>query len=103
MFNKPKKKDERIKFCKKILELNLEGKDIFFTDESIMDLALFMNEKIWLSKENTEKVKKGEPEALKLLGKEADKYPKQILMAGGISFYGLSYLIIVEGTMTDFA
>ena len=38
-----KKKDERIKFCKKILELNLEGKDIFFTDESIMDLAPFMN------------------------------------------------------------
>ena len=98
-----KKKDERIKFCKKILELNLEGKDIFFTDESIMDIIPFVNEKIRLSKENSEKVKKGDPEALKLLGKEADKYPKQILIAGGISFYGLSDLIVVDGTMTDFA
>ena len=98
-----KKKDERIKFCKKILELNLEGKDIFFTDESILDLRPFVNEKIRLSKENTEKVKKGDPEALKLLGKEADKYPKQILIDWGISFYGLSDLIIVDGTMTDFA
>ena len=62
-----------------------------------------MNEKIRLSKENNEKVKKGDPEALNLLGKEANKYPKKILIAGGISFYSLSDLIIVEGTMTDFA
>ena len=38
-----------------------------------MDIAPLVNEKIRLSKENSEKVKKEDPEALKLLGKEADK------------------------------
>ena len=97
------KKEKRIKFCNKIKELGLNGKDIFFTDECIMDLSPFVNEKIRLSKENSEKLKKGDPEALNLVSKEAEKYPKQILIAGGISYYGLSDLIIVEGTMTDFA
>ena len=83
-----KKKEERIKYCHKIQELGLKGKDIFFTDESIMDLSPFVNEKIRLSKENNEKLKKGDPEALNLLNKQADKCPKRILIAGGISYYG---------------
>jgi len=40
------KKKERVKFCKKILEMKLRGKDIFFTDESIMNINTFVNEKI---------------------------------------------------------
>ena len=98
-----KKKEERIKFCEKILELKLKGKDLFLTDESQMDCNPFVNEHIRLSPENTEKLKKGDTDALNLLNKDAEKYPKKILIAGGISFYGLSDLIIVEGTMTDFA
>ena len=98
-----KKKEERIKFCKKILDLKLRGKDIFFTDESQMDCNPFVNEQIRLSPENAQKLKKGDPDALNLLNKDAEKFPKKILIAGGISFYGLSDLIIVEGTMTDFA
>ena len=38
--------------------MKLRGKDIFYTDESIMDINPFVNEKIRLSKENTEKLKK---------------------------------------------
>ena len=98
-----KKKEERIKYCNKILELDLRGKDLFFTDESIMDLSPFVNEKIRLSKENNEKLKKGDPEALNLLNKQADKYPKQILIAGGISHYVLNNLIIANRAMTDFS
>ena len=45
----------------------------------------------------------GDIEALNLVNKQADKFPKKILIAGGISYYGLSDLIVVEGTMTDFA
>ena len=37
-------------------------------------------------RKKTVKVKK-DPEVLKLLGKEVDKYPKHILIDGGISFY----------------
>ena len=44
-----KKKEERIKFCQKILDLKLRGKDIFFTDESQMDCNPFVNEHIRLS------------------------------------------------------
>jgi len=68
-----------------------------------MNLSPFAKEKIRLSKESNEKLKKREPEALNLLKKQADKYPKQILIAGVISYYGLSVLIIVDGTITDFA
>ena len=41
-----------------------------------MDLSPFVNEKIRLSKENNEKLKKRDPETLNLLNKQADKYPK---------------------------
>ena len=34
---------------------------------------------------------------------DEEKYPKSIMLAGGISYYGLSDLIIVEGTMNEFA
>ena len=35
--------------------------------------------------------------------REEEKFPKSLMLAGGISYYGLSDLIIVEGTMTEFA
>jgi len=82
--------------------LNIKGKDIFFTDESQMDCNPFVNEHIRLSPENIEKFKNGDIEALNLVNKQAENFPKKILIAGGISYYGLSDLIIVEETMTDF-
>ena len=83
--------------------MNLKGQDLFFTDESQMDCNPFVNEHIRLSPENQEKMKNGDIEALNIVNKQADKFPKKILIAGGISYYGLRDLIIVEGTMTDFA
>ena len=62
-----------------------------------------MNEKIWISKENNEKYKKGDPEILKLTNKEVNKFPKSIMVAGGISYYGLSDLLVLEGTMNEFS
>ena len=67
--------------------MKLRGKDIFFTDESQMDCNPFVNEQIRLSLENAQKLKKGDPDALNLLNKDAEKFPKKILIAGGISFY----------------
>ena len=60
------KKEERIKFCQKILDLKLQEKDLYFIDECIIDCNHFVNEKIRLSKENPEKLKKGETETLNL-------------------------------------
>jgi len=80
-----------------------KGKDIFITNKSQMDCNQFVNEHIRLSPENTEKFKNGEKEALTLVNKQANKLPKKILIAIGISYYGLSNLIKVEGIMIDFA
>ena len=35
--------------------------------------------------------------------KETNKFPKSIMFAGGISYYGLSDLMILEGTMNEFS
>lgn len=58
-----------------------------------------MNEKIWLSKENNEKYNKGDPAVLQMTVKETNKFPKSIMIAWGISYYGLRDLLILEGTM----
>ena len=42
-----------------------------------MDCNPFVNEHIRLSPENTEKLKKGDPDALNLLNKDAEKFPKK--------------------------
>ena len=49
-----------------------------------------------MSKGNIKKLKKRDSEVLKLIEKEEDKLPKSIMLAGGTSYYGLSYLIIVD-------
>ena len=53
--------------------------------------------------DNTQKLKKGDPEVLKLMERDREKFPKSIMLAGGISYYGLSDLMVVEGTMNEFA
>ena len=42
-----------------------------------MDCNPFVNEQIRLSPENTEKLKKGDTDALSLMNEDDDKYPKK--------------------------
>ena len=70
------KKRRKNKFCQNILNMKLEGKDLFFTDESQMDCSPFVNENIRLSPEKKEKMKNGDIEALNLVNNQADKFPK---------------------------
>ena len=35
--------------------------------------------------------------------REEEKFPKSLMLAWDISYYGLSDLIIIKGTMTEFA
>ena len=35
--------------------------------------------------------------------RDREKFPKSIMLAGGISYYGLSDLMVVEGTLNEFA
>ena len=51
-------KKERIKFCENILNRKIRGDQIFFTDETKIDLAPFLNDSIRLSLNNQEKLNK---------------------------------------------
>ena len=53
-----KQKDERLKFCKMILDRGITGKQIFFTDETKIEMGSYLNDHIRLSKDNQEKLKK---------------------------------------------
>ena len=98
-----KNKIKRVEYCQKLIDNHIIGKNIFFTDETQIKCEYAKNKKIRLSTDNTQKLKKGDPEVLKLMERDKEKFPKSIMLAGGISYYGLSDLMIVEGTMNEFA
>ena len=68
-----------------------------------MDCNHFVNEKNQIVKRKYRKIKKRRYWSAEFNQQTSRKISKKILIAGGTSFYGLSDLIIVEGTMTDFA
>ena len=98
-----KNKIKRVEYCQKLIDNHIIGKNIFFTDETQIKCEYAKNKKIRLSTDNIQKLKKGDPEVLKLMERDKEKFPKSIMLAGGISYYGLSDLMIVEGTMNEFA
>ena len=68
-------KTKRIEFCKKIIEQNLEGKNIFFTDETRIDTSPdTTTESIRLSRLIKNRLKKGEEKAHQLIIRETKKY-----------------------------
>ena len=97
-------KKKRVEFCQKIIQMNLEGKNIFFTDETRMDTAPnTKGESIRLSSNIKNKIKQGDEEGYKKINRETKKFEPSIIIAGGVSYYGLSDLILLNGTMTDFS
>ena len=54
-----KQRIKRVEFCKMILKRKLTGKEIFFTDETQIDLCNFTNDAVRLSKENEKWLQKG--------------------------------------------
>ena len=97
-------KKKRLEFCQKIIQMGIEGKNIFFTDETRMDTAPnTKGESIRVSSITRNKIKNGEEEGYKKINRETKKYEASIIVAGGASFYGLSDLILLEGTMRDFS
>ena len=99
-----KNKIKRVEFCKKMIEKNISGKNILFTDEAIIDMGYYYtHDSIRLSDDNKKKLKKGDKEAFKLINKEEKKFEPSILIAGGIYTGGLTGWIINEGTLNEFA
>ena len=99
-----KAKKKRLEFCQKIVQMGLEGKNIFFTDETKMDTAPnTKGESIRISSKIKNRIKKGDEEGYKKINRETKKYEASIIVAGGVSYYGLSDLILLNGTMSDFS
>ena len=101
-------KKKRLAFCKKIIEMEIDGKkldgtNIFFTDETKIDTAPnTSNESIRISSKIKNKLKIGDEEGYKMINRERKKFEPSIIVAGGVSFYGLSDLILLKGMMQEF-
>ena len=102
-------KKKRLEFCQRIIDMEfdgekLEGKNIFFTDETKMDTAPNTSgESIRVSSKIKRKLQKGEEEGFKKINRETKKFEPSIIVAGGVSYYGLSDLILLKGTMKEFS
>ena len=67
-------KKKRLDFCKNIIQIGLEGKDIFFTDETRMDTAPnTKGESIRLSAKIKNQIKKGDEEGYKKINRQTKK------------------------------
>ena len=82
-----------------ILSKKLEPEQIFFTDESKVELGSFTHDYIRLDPN----IDKYDKKTYDLLNRPAKKYENSITIAGGINYYGVSKLIFLEGTMTEFS
>ena len=114
VYGKPKKirkvfylnesqKKKRLEFCRKILEKGIDPKSIMFTDECKFDLGAYTRDWIRLDSESQKKLKDGDLDVYDLINRPTRKFEPSIMVAGGISYYGLSKIILVEGTMNNFA
>lgn len=92
-----------VNFCNSILAKNLSGKQIMFTDETKIDLSPFTRDSIRLTKESTSKLKEGDVGIYELISRQERKFEPSIIIAGGISSYGLSHLLLLDGTLNEFA
>ena len=97
-----KQREKRLEFCKQMIEKQIKGEDIFFTDETGIDLNPFSYDYIRLYPEELKKLREGDPELCELVNRQVKKFEKGIMVAGGISYYGLSDLMLMKGTMNDF-
>ena len=86
-----------------ILDRKINFVQIMFTDECIIDLSAYTNGSIRLDPLAKERLKNGEREMYELVNRPIRKFEKSLMIAEGISYYGLSRLIFLEGTMNDFA
>ena len=81
-------KKKRLDFCKNIIQMNLEGKNIFFTDETkINTMPNTKGESIRLSSKTKNQIKKGDEEGYKKINREKKK-ESSINIDGGVKYYG---------------
>ena len=96
-------KKKRVDFCKKVIERGLSGNQIMFSDETKIDMSPFLRESIRLTKGTQNKLKEGNLSIYSLINREEKKFKYFAMIAGGVSSSGLSQLIVLDGTLNQFA
>lgn len=94
---------KRLEFIDYLEKNNINGKDILFTDEKMFTFEVDSHKISRISPEMREKQKSFDKEANKLSERPEEKFPKKFMVAGGISWYGLTDLIFISGKMDGFA
>ena len=94
---------KRVQFCEEMLKRGVNFNNIMFTDECKVSLSSYTNDWIRLEPEIQKKLKNGEKEPYELINRSIKKFEDSVMISGGISFNGLSKLIILDGTMNSFA
>ena len=101
-FLSEKQMEKRVQFCNEILKKNITGQDIFFSDETQIDLCNYTNDYIRFSKTNQKKIKNGELDVYELITRPVKKFEKSIMVAGGISSKGVGRLNDHDGNQNEF-
>ena len=86
-YMKPIDKTLRVQFCKFMKENNIGPENIFFTDESVFPLYVYMNKgtnKIRLSKKTRRKLKAGDEKSINLVTRAHHKFKEAIMDSGGV-------------------
>ena len=76
-------KRKRVKFCEKLLKKRIQGKNIFFTDETTIDLSPVING-IRLTPKKQKELRKGDERALGMVTVPEKKHELSIMIAGDI-------------------
>ena len=96
--------EKRKKFADYIINNEISSNNIFFTDECRVVLYPKLNKQnnfVRFNKENREN--RWKPEIQNIRANETPKFEQSIMIAGGISCYGLSSLIFCSGTQNNFS
>ena len=86
-----------------ILERKINFDEIMFTDESKISMGSYTHDFIRLDPNAQKKLKTGERDVYSLINRPQHKFESSIVITGGVCFYGATNLIIVNGTMNNFA
>ena len=92
----------RVKFAQMIIDDGIKGKDIFFTDEKKFQQNPSVNSqinRIRFDKDQDKKLRQGDPVLKELTMRGKKKFEDSFMVCGGISYFGLSKLVFLIGTM----
>ena len=98
-----KDKEKRYQFCKTILEKENNYNEILLTDESKISMGSYTHDYIRLDPSDQLKLKAGKRDIYTLLNRPQHKFEQSLIIAWGILYNGITKLIIIDGTMNNFA